>query len=259
MSIADTIPGMKPGSTGRNVVVGLIYGIIGLITAPLLLPLVVLISPVVAAVAVGKNYRGAADKLSGLPGIDPSAGLQSGVVAFVGVVLLLAVVGAVAPADDSEATESAATPTPEAQEQAQTAAETEAQEQTEAQTSAPGTETEAPETETPEPEPTPEPETETPAPEPEPETEESSGDGYQVRISYDGEWQGALGGDASTRSVDGSGTETFDIKGDPFVVSANAQKMDSGSGELTVQILNDGEVVSEQSTTAEYGVASTSN
>lgn len=78
---------------------------------------------------------------------------------------------------------------------------------------------------------------------------------YQVRISYDGEWSGSIGSGGSTRSVDGSGTETFDIDGEPFIVSANAQKQDDGSGELTVEILQDGEVIARKTTSAEYGLA----
>jgi len=78
---------------------------------------------------------------------------------------------------------------------------------------------------------------------------------YQVRISYDGDWSGSIGGDGSSRSVDGSGTETFDIDGDPFIVSANAQKQDDSSDVLTVEILQGGEVIARQTTSASYGVA----
>lgn len=78
---------------------------------------------------------------------------------------------------------------------------------------------------------------------------------YQVRISYDGDWSGSIGGDGSSRSVDGSGTETFDIDGDPFIVSANAQKQDDSSDVLTVEILQGGEVIASQTTSASYGVA----
>jgi hypothetical protein len=85
--------------------------------------------------------------------------------------------------------------------------------------------------------------------------QESSDASYQVRIKYDGEWSGSVGGDGSSRSVDGSGTETFDVDGDPYIVSANAQKRDSGSGELVVEILQDGEVIASKRTSAEYGVA----
>jgi hypothetical protein len=84
---------------------------------------------------------------------------------------------------------------------------------------------------------------------------DSSDSSYQVRISYDGEWSGSISGDGSSRTVDGSGTETFDIDGDPFIVSANGQKRDDGSGTLTVEILQGGEVIARQSTSASYGVA----
>ncbi|WP_143823805.1 DUF6517 family protein [Halosegnis longus] len=78
---------------------------------------------------------------------------------------------------------------------------------------------------------------------------------YQVRIQYTGEWSGSIGGDGSVRSVDGSGEQTFDIEGDSFIVSANAQKQDDSSDTLTVQILENGEVIAERSTSAEYGIA----
>lgn len=71
-------------------------------------------------------------------------------------------------------------------------------------------------------------------------------------------WSGSIAADGSSRSVDGSGEETFEVDGDPMSISANAQKQDDSSDELVIQILQDGEVVSEQSTTAEYGVAQTS-
>lgn len=83
-----------------------------------------------------------------------------------------------------------------------------------------------------------------------------SSSGYQIRVSYDGEWQGAINAGGSSRSVDGSGTETFDIrKEDPMTIGANAQKKDDSGAKLTVQILKDGDVVAEQSTTSEYGMA----
>jgi hypothetical protein len=82
--------------------------------------------------------------------------------------------------------------------------------------------------------------------------------GHAVRIQYSGDWQGSIATGGQSRSVEGSGTTTYDISGDPFVISANAQKMDGGGGTLTVQILEDGEVVSETSTSASYGVAQTS-
>lgn len=90
------------------------------------------------------------------------------------------------------------------------------------------------------------------------ESSDSSSSAYSVRVIYGGEWSGSIAADGSSRSVDGSGEETFEIEGEPMSVSANAQKQDDSSDELTIQILQGGEVVAEQSTTAEYGVAQTS-
>ena len=45
---------------------------------------------------------------------------------------------------------------------------------------------------------------------------------------------------------------------DAHIVSANAQKMDGGSGNLTIQLLKDGKVIKESSTDSQYGVASVS-
>jgi len=78
---------------------------------------------------------------------------------------------------------------------------------------------------------------------------------YQVRIRYEGEWQGSISAGGSSRSIDGSGDQTIEITGDPFIVSANAQKQDSTEDKLTIQILQDGAVIAEQSTTSSYGLA----
>lgn len=87
---------------------------------------------------------------------------------------------------------------------------------------------------------------------------ESSDAGIEVRISYSGEWSGSIGGDGTSSSVDGSGDETIPIDDDLSTVSATVQKEDDSSDELTVAILEDSEVVVEESTTAEYGVVSVS-
>ena len=87
---------------------------------------------------------------------------------------------------------------------------------------------------------------------------ESSDAGIEVRISYSGEWSGSVGGDGTSSSVDGSGDETIPIDGDPATVSASIQKQDDSNDELTVAIVEDGEVIVEESTTAEYGVVTVS-
>lgn len=79
-----------------------------------------------------------------------------------------------------------------------------------------------------------------------------------VEVDYSGSWSGSVGDDESQRSVDGSGTEEFEVNPDSMVVSGTFQKDDDSSDELTVRIKQDGEVVNEQSTTAEYGVVSVS-
>lgn len=85
----------------------------------------------------------------------------------------------------------------------------------------------------------------------------SSSSGYQVRITYDGEWSGAVGAVGSTSSYDGSGSDTIDVGEVSYdIVSAVIQKRDSGSGELKVEILKDGVVVKGGSATSTYGVVS---
>ncbi|GAA5431530.1 hypothetical protein [Haloarcula japonica] len=94
----------------------------------------------------------------------------------------------------------------------------------------------------------------TPTVEPSPE--------FSVRISYSGSWQGALsvtgGRSGQSESISGSGTESIEITGDVRIISVNAQKQDDSSSEIIVQILNNGEVVSQASTSSAYGVAQTS-
>ena len=85
----------------------------------------------------------------------------------------------------------------------------------------------------------------------------SDASGVQVKVIYDGEWSGAITTGDTSNSVSGSGEDTIDVNTTSFgVVSANAQKMDGGDGKLTIQIIKDGKVAKESSTTTEYGVAS---
>ncbi|QZX98489.1 hypothetical protein [Halobaculum rubrum] len=79
------------------------------------------------------------------------------------------------------------------------------------------------------------------------------------RVLYGGEWSGSLGTEGGQRSISGVGDSHLPVDNSASIVSGNAQKRDGGgSGELTVQILVDGAVRAEQSTTAEYGVAQVS-
>ena len=58
--------------------------------------------------------------------------------------------------------------------------------------------------------------------------------GKQVKIIYDGEWSGAAGDVSSINSISGSGDETIDMPDDASLISANAQKKDGSSNELTI-------------------------
>jgi hypothetical protein len=76
-----------------------------------------------------------------------------------------------------------------------------------------------------------------------------------VRVMYSGCWTGAIAGfssDASEKSVDGCGSETFAVSGS--IVSVLFQKKDDAPIPLTVQLLSGSDVVKEDSTTAAYGV-----
>lgn len=87
---------------------------------------------------------------------------------------------------------------------------------------------------------------------------EESSQYVSFKILYDGSWQGALGTVGGQRSISGQGDSHLPVDNNASIVSGNAQKQDSGSGTLTVQILVDGEVIAEQSTSSEYGVAQVS-
>lgn len=79
----------------------------------------------------------------------------------------------------------------------------------------------------------------------------------QVRITTEGSWSGALGTTGSTTTYDGTGSKTIDLDGSSYeMVTTSIQKQGGGSDELKVEIIKDGKVVKEGSTTAQYGVVS---
>lgn len=90
----------------------------------------------------------------------------------------------------------------------------------------------------------------------------SSNDGVgdsalQVKVIYSGSWDGAVGTIDSDYSVSGSGSKVLNIDGSRWdTCSAVIQKADSGNGKLTVQIIKNGKVKKQSSTTASYGVVS---
>ena len=82
--------------------------------------------------------------------------------------------------------------------------------------------------------------------------------GVQIHIMSNGEWSGSIGDAGSQSSYDGSGEDTVDLGNAKSVVSAVIQKKTADSSELKVEILKDGKVLKEGSTTAEYGVVTVS-
>ncbi len=86
----------------------------------------------------------------------------------------------------------------------------------------------------------------------------SSASGVQVKVTSSGSWSGSYGDTSGQQSVDGSGTKTYQMD-NPDIVSAVFQKKSDDSGTLTVEIIENGNVVESKSTSAEYGVVSTSH
>lgn len=83
----------------------------------------------------------------------------------------------------------------------------------------------------------------------------SSSKSATIRIQSDTNWSGSIGTLASSRSIDGSGSQDFKLNGDVF--SAVIQKS-TEEGYVTVSIIADGVVRATETTTAAYGVASVS-
>ena len=79
----------------------------------------------------------------------------------------------------------------------------------------------------------------------------------QIRITCDGYWHGSVGVGSSQASYSGFGDKLINLDGDSSdIVAAAIQKQDSGDGKLKVEIIKDGKVVKDASTTSEYGVVS---
>nr|WP_282594552.1 lamin tail domain-containing protein [Halomarina salina] len=97
---------MRPGSTKRNAVVGLLY--------LCLVPLVILGLPVILAGVVWRDYRGWGTRLARLPGIAPGGGAKAGVVAGLyglGLLVVLSALGGTSSDPQPESGPSAPTDT----------------------------------------------------------------------------------------------------------------------------------------------------
>lgn len=82
--------------------------------------------------------------------------------------------------------------------------------------------------------------------------------GVQVHIIYDGSWSGSIGDAGSQSTYDGDGEKTIDLPDASSVVSAAIQKKSDDSSELKVEILKDGKVIKDGSTSGQYGVVTVS-
>lgn len=78
MRSLSSVPGMQPGATRRNLLIGLGY----VIAISAVVVVVVLLLPLLGAVAIGTNYRGSADRLTRLPGIQAGGGVVPTIAAF---------------------------------------------------------------------------------------------------------------------------------------------------------------------------------
>ncbi|AEG18817.1 hypothetical protein MSWAN_1806 [Methanobacterium paludis] len=83
--------------------------------------------------------------------------------------------------------------------------------------------------------------------------------GTQIQINYTGSWSGAYTDDSGSQSIDGTGSKTINVSSDDISTSADAQKSDGSSKQLTITIIQDGKTVATKSTTAQYGMVTVSN
>lgn len=88
---------------------------------------------------------------------------------------------------------------------------------------------------------------------------------YEVRVSHRDSWSGqyevTAGGQTDSQVISGQTQRRFDItRPNVSEISVNVQKRSGESGSvLTVQIIVDGDVVAEDLTTGEYGIARASH
>lgn len=106
------IPGIAPDGGAVSGSIAFVYTIlIMLLIVPLLL-----LSPLIGAVLVGRNWRGIATRFSSIPGIDSNGGAVAGIVTFVYMIVLVSIVVAAAGggggSDTTEPTSTTPTPSP---------------------------------------------------------------------------------------------------------------------------------------------------
>lgn len=81
-----------------------------------------------------------------------------------------------------------------------------------------------------------------------------------MKISYSGTWTGSIASSSGSKSVQGTGMQTFQLGPNSGSYSGSFQKTDNGTLPLTVEILDGGgNAVESETTTANYGVVTVSH
>lgn len=79
----------------------------------------------------------------------------------------------------------------------------------------------------------------------------------QIKVTCDGQWHGSVAVESTTESYSGYGDKIINVDADSSdIVGVAFQKEDSGNGKLKVELIKNGKVVEEESTTDDYGVVS---
>ena len=77
--------------------------------------------------------------------------------------------------------------------------------------------------------------------------DDDNDEGYQLNVSYAGDWSGRVLTNESSTPIEGSGSEIIDLNVDKDEhVGVSVTKTDLNSDTLSIQLLYDGEVVDEQ-------------
>ncbi len=90
------------------------------------------------------------------------------------------------------------------------------------------------------------------------ETTTNASGTYAFKIIYEGEWEAEVDTGMGRETIQSSGTRRIEVNGSPSVLEGYATKRDDSARELTIQVLRDGRVLEEATTTESYGLAQVS-
>lgn len=83
------------------------------------------------------------------------------------------------------------------------------------------------------------------------------GSGAQLKVNYDGQWQGIVQNDDTVKVIVGHGDQIIDLDfNGSEKINVQVSKQDGSSDVLNVQVVKHGEVVQEQSSFLPYGFVS---